>query len=59
MMTTAIRFFHDDTGTTAIEYALIAALVSIAGITALTLLGSEVLAMFTAVATDLGTAVTP
>lgn len=42
----------DDSGATAIEYGLIAALVSIAGIAALTSMGSSLTSIFTYV-TDL------
>ncbi len=42
-------FARDDTGATAIEYALIAALVSVAGITALIRLGGSVDDAFAAV----------
>lgn len=49
----AARFAKDETGATAIEYGLIAALVSVAAITAMTLLGSELAATFNFVATNL------
>lgn len=39
-------FFHDDEGVTAIEYALIAALIAIAVIAMVTLVGSEVNTVF-------------
>ena len=48
----------DDSGATAIEYGLIAALVSVAAIGALTAMGSSLNTMFTAVSTALTTAVT-
>ncbi len=38
-MNTVTRFFHDDSGATAIEYALIAMLIAIGIIAAATLLG--------------------
>lgn len=44
------RFFKDESGATAIEYGLIAALVAVAVITALTLLGSSLSDMFDQVA---------
>ena len=44
------RFFKDETGATAIEYGLIAALVSVAGIAALEALGYSLSNMFTEVA---------
>ena len=51
------KFIRDDSGATAIEYGLIAALVSVAGITALTAMGTSLSAMFDTVATALQTAV--
>lgn len=47
------RFAKDESGATAIEYGLIAALVSVAAIVAMTLLGSELSATFDFVATNL------
>ena len=44
------RFLVDETGATAIEYGLIAALVSIAAVTALTEVGTSLSAMFDVVA---------
>lgn len=44
-------FLHDESGATAVEYGLIAALVSVAGITALTLMGSSLTNIFTTVGT--------
>ena len=52
------KFLRDDSGATAIEYGLIAALVSVAAITALTAMGGSLDAMFTAVSTALNGAVT-
>ena len=48
--------FADEGGATAIEYGLIAALVSVAGITAFTEMGSSLNAMFSHVANQLNTA---
>ena len=48
------NFIEDESGATAIEYGLIAALVSIAAIAALTTLGTPLSAIFTTVATALG-----
>jgi pilus assembly protein Flp/PilA len=42
------RFLKDESGATAIEYGLIAALISVALITGATALGSKLNAMFTA-----------
>jgi len=51
-------FLNDESGATAIEYGLIAALVSVAAIAALTAMGGSLNAMFTAVSTALTNAVT-
>ncbi len=53
------RFIEDQSGATAIEYGLIAALVSVAAITALTALGGSLDVMFTTVSAALTAAVTP
>jgi pilus assembly protein Flp/PilA len=55
-MSTFRRFVKDDSGATAIEYGLIAALVSVAIIAMLTLLGNELNQTFKAVADNLNTA---
>ena len=47
------RFFADQSGATAIEYGLIAALIAVVIITALTTLGSNLNTTFTSVATSL------
>ena len=47
------KFVKDDSGATAIEYGLIAALVSVAIIAMLTTLGTELGNTFTNVATEL------
>ncbi len=49
----------DESGATAIEYGLIAALVSVAAIGALTAMGGSLNAMFTSVSTTLQNAVNP
>lgn len=49
----------DESGATAIEYGLIAALVSVAAIGALTAMGTSLNTMFTAVSTHLNEAVNP
>ena len=56
MLTTAIRFARDEDGATAIEYGLIAALVSVAAIGALTAMGQSLNTMFNSVSTALSTA---
>ncbi len=58
MKTLMTRFAKDESGATAIEYGLIAALVSIVCIGILTSVGSSLIAKFTAVNTAL-TGATP
>lgn len=48
------RFTSDKSGATAIEYGLIAALVSVVIITAVTLMGTNLETTFDAIATALG-----
>lgn len=50
-------FARDESGATAIEYGLIAALVSVAAVVALQLMGGSLNAMFTEVSTQLDDAV--
>ncbi len=57
MLTKLMIFLKDDSGATAIEYGLIAALVSVAAIAALTAMGDSLSTMFSTVATALSTAV--
>ncbi len=47
------NLMNDESGATAIEYGLIAALVSVAAIAALTAMGTSLNTMFTAVSTAL------
>ncbi|HZB38942.1 MAG TPA: Flp family type IVb pilin [Beijerinckiaceae bacterium] len=47
------RFIRDESGATAIEYGLIAALIAVAAITAMTTLGTELGKKFTKVSTTL------
>ncbi len=49
-------FVSDESGATAIEYGLIAALVSVAAITALSAMGDSLSAMFTTVSSQLDSA---
>jgi pilus assembly protein Flp/PilA len=56
MLTTLARFLKDDSGATAIEYGLIAALVSVAAIGALTALGTNLTNMFTTVSSTVASA---
>ena len=51
------RFMKDESGATAIEYGLIAALVSVAAIGALSAMGQSLSTMFGTVATALNPAV--
>jgi pilus assembly protein Flp/PilA len=50
------RFLKDESGATAIEYGLIAALISVALITGATTLGNSLNATFTGLGTKLNTA---
>ncbi len=50
------KFVEDESGATAIEYGLIAALVSVAAITALTAMGDSLSSMFNAVSSELDNA---
>ncbi len=53
MKTLFSRFVSDESGATAIEYGLIAALVAVAIITALTTLGTDLGSIFGKVSTEL------
>jgi len=57
MIKTIKTFLSDESGATAIEYGLIAALVSVAAIAALGSLGNSLGVMFNSVAAELGGAV--
>jgi pilus assembly protein Flp/PilA len=50
------RFLKDDCGATALEYGLIAALVSVASIGALSAIGTSVAAVFSLVSSNLSSA---
>ena len=50
------RFIREDDGATAIEYGLIAALVSVAGITAFQSLGTSLSTMFSTVSSTIDSA---
>ena len=56
MIRTFIRFAKDEEGATAIEYGLIAALVSVAAIGALTAMGGSLSTMFNTVSSSLSAA---
>lgn len=51
--TPAIRFINDESGQNLIEYALIATLIGLAAITALTPLGTEIKTAFNNIRTQL------
>ena len=51
------EFSNNESGATAIEYGLIAALVSVAGITALNAMGDSLEEMFETVSTELDNAI--
>ena len=57
MIKTLKALYHDESGATAIEYGLIAALVSVAGIVALEAMGTSLSSMFTSVSSKLDSAV--
>jgi pilus assembly protein Flp/PilA len=59
MYATVQNFFRDESGATAIEYGLIAALVSVAAIVALQQMGDSLVTIFTRVSSELQGAVTP
>jgi pilus assembly protein Flp/PilA len=50
------RLLRDESGATAIEYGLIAALISVVIISAVTLVGSKLSGVFNSIATALSTA---
>ena len=56
MKTLLNRFVKDETGVTAIEYGLIAALISIVIITAAAAVGTQLSAVFTHISTKLAAA---
>ncbi len=55
-MKTFSKFLKDESGATAIEYGLIAALIAVAAIAAMKLVGTELQDTFNKVATELQTA---
>ncbi len=59
MLTNLMLFLKDDSGATAIEYGLIAALVAVACITALGAMGDSLVSIFTEVSSKLDGAITP
>ena len=59
MLNRISRFCHDESGATAIEYGLIAALVSVAAIGALTAMGNSLQTLFGTVSNSMSNAITP
>lgn len=59
MKTTFARFMKDDSGATAIEYGLIAALVAVIIIGAVTAMGGQLKTTFNSVVTALGGTAAP
>jgi len=57
-MNTVARFVNDESGATAIEYGLIAALIAVGIIAAATALGGSLSGLFSAISTKLGDATT-
>ncbi len=58
-MNTVARFVNDESGATAIEYGLIAALIAVGIILAATTLGGSLSDLFTGISSKLDTAVVP
>lgn len=54
MKSLLLKFWKDEEGATAIEYALIAGLIAVAIIGALTLLGTNITNLFNGISTRLG-----
>ncbi len=59
MLTKLMVFLKDDSGATAIEYGLIAALVSVAAIAALSAMGDSLVTIFEELSSKLDGAITP
>jgi pilus assembly protein Flp/PilA len=59
MRTLLFRFAQDESGVTAIEYGLIAALIAVVIITAVTAVGSDLSTVFSYVGNSLNTAIAP
>ena len=54
MKSAILKFWRDEEGATAIEYGLIAALIAVAAIVAMTAVGTSLTAIFTDIVTALG-----
>ncbi len=59
MRTLLFRFTQDESGVTAIEYGLIAALIAVVIIGAVTVVGTDLSAVFNVVGNSLNTAIAP
>jgi pilus assembly protein Flp/PilA len=59
MRTLLSRFAQDESGVTAIEYGLIAALIAVVIISAVTVVGSDLSTVFSFVGNSLNTAIAP
>jgi pilus assembly protein Flp/PilA len=59
MKTLMLRFARDESGVTAIEYGLIAALIAVVIIVAVTAVGTDLRAVFNVVGNSLNTAIAP
>jgi pilus assembly protein Flp/PilA len=59
MRTLLFRFAQDESGVTAIEYGLIAALIAVVIITAVTVVGTDLSTVFSYVGNSLKTAIAP
>lgn len=55
----ARRFLTDESGVTAIEYGLLAALIAVAALAGITLLGDRVYQMYTYVSAEVSAALAP
>jgi len=56
VFTTLSSMLHNDDGATLVEYSLVVALIAVAAITAMTLLGGKVSALFTTMGAEIGAA---
>ncbi|MGO8921278.1 MAG: Flp family type IVb pilin [Stellaceae bacterium] len=56
MLAVLLKLMRDESGATAIEYGLIAALISVVIIVAITAVGTQLSTVFNTIQTDLGTA---
>ena len=52
-MMSVVTFLHDETGATAIEYGLVAAFISLAGIVALQAMGTNISSFFSSVSSTI------